>query len=300
MMKKKLMVTILLLTLLTLMLHHCTRPSHPRAQRHAHAPQLQKIVAPAVLDSSKDVTHLATLQPGMVATIHVHHGQLVKQGSPLLSLDATLLEHELAAQKIKFEEAQNQLRIQTLQLSHAEQTLARYQHMDPLAINQNELTHKKFEVTLGKLQQTQAEQKLALAQQLLEEAQYRLKQTHLVAPKDGIILKIKVHEHEYVGPHQPLIELGDAQHILVRVAIDERDIRAFDAKGQATLMIPNADHPPFRLTFIELTPSVVILERLNVTTRVQEALYSLNRQDFFAGAAGQEAEVILSARKHSG
>ena len=88
----------------------------PRATQNTNINTAQsskeKIVAPALIDSLNDITHIPALQSGVLKKLNVVAGQRVVKGQPLFSLESGLVENNVNIQKIMLEQAQNQLQIQ--------------------------------------------------------------------------------------------------------------------------------------------------------------------------------------------
>lgn len=252
------------------------------------------IVAPAIIDSLSDITRIPTLQSGIIKEINVSVGEKVKKGDILFSLDSALVENNVNVQRIKLEEAKNELLMQQKHVKHIAKQLTRLRSIDKRAISRADLQEKGYELTLEKAKLRQAEQNLALAQATLKNAELTLNQFNVVAPKDGVVLQINGHINEFVGATQPIVFLGDAKKIIVRVSLDERDIQQFHAKAKAYLTSNDNTSLKIPLTFMQLQRYIVTQERLN--SRVQEVLYTFNREEYPTIVAGQQFDATIAVR----
>ena len=251
----------------------------------------KEIVASALVDSLTDIIRVPALQGGVVKKIEVVVGQVVKKGQPLIRLDETPAKHGVIVNKIALKQAENNLIIQTKNLKHANAQLARLKSIDKRAISQAELKDKIHEVKMIKIQLEQAQHGLDVAKATLKNSEAFLKQFTVVAPKDGVILQINAHVDEFVGGANQIIYLGDAKKVIVRVSIDERDAINFNSKASAYLTSNDNEKLKIPLKFVQLDRYIITQERLNA--RVQEALYSFDRDDYPDLAAGQQFDAHI-------
>ncbi len=251
----------------------------------------KEIVASALVDSLADIIRVPTLQGGVVKKIKVTVGQVVKKGQPLIELDGASAKHGVLVNRIALKQAENNLIIQTKNLEHANVQLERLKSIDKRAVSQAELKDKTHEVKMMKMQIEQSQHNLEVARATLKNAETFLKQFIVVAPKDGVILQINAHVDEFVGGTHQIIYLGDAKKVMVRVSIDERDAVNFNATASAYLTSNDNEQLKIPLKFIQLDRYIITQERLNA--RVQEALYSFNRDDYPDLAAGQQFDAHI-------
>ena len=233
--KKTLAYSLLLLTLVGLLFHWTLGHKNLATQQpiSLSAVESDVIVAPAIIDALSDILHIPTLQSGVIQQINVIVGEKVKKGHPLFSLDSTLAESNVNIYKINLEQSRHGLLIQNETLNHAKYQLERLRTIDKRAISQAELQDKTHEINLLTMQITQTQHSLDLAMANLKNAELALSQFTTIAPKDGIVLQINGHAGEFVRATQPIIFLGDAKKIFVRVSIDERDAQHFQPNAPA-------------------------------------------------------------------
>ena len=194
-------------------------------------------------------------------------------------------------------EAKNNLLLPEKDLKHAKNQLIRLKSIDPRAISRAEIREKNHEITVKTIQLQQAKHQLAIAHANLNSAKLALSQFQTLAPKNGIVLQVNGHPDEFVGGGQPIILLGDNKKIIVRVSIDERDISTISPKKNAYLTSKTYDHKNIPLKFIQLDRFILFHERLN--SRVQEALYYFNRNDYPNFVAGQQVDVHIQTKQTS-
>jgi membrane fusion protein, macrolide-specific efflux system len=254
----------------------------------------QEIVAPAIIDAVNDITRVPTIQNGIVKKINVTVGQMVKKGAVLFALDDTVAQHNVTVNKIALQDAENNLTIQKNNLKHAQSQLKRLKSIDKRAINQADLREKTHEIKMAVMQLVQLKHHLDSAKANLSNAELALNQYNVVAPKDGIVLQINAHVDEFLGSGSPIILLGDAQKVIVRVSIDERDVRKFASNSLVYLTNSEDDKLNIPLTFIQLDGYIIVNDRLNA--RVQEAIYFFDRSAYPKFAAGRQFDAHIAVK----
>ncbi|MCE0723344.1 efflux RND transporter periplasmic adaptor subunit [Legionella resiliens] len=253
---------------------------------------IEEIIAPAILDSGNDMTHVPSIQSGIVKKINVTVGQMVKKGEILFSLDDTIGLHNVTVSKIALQQAENNFMIQTKNLKHAQSQLKRLKSIDKRALNPAELREKEYEVKMGRIQIKQLQNSLDAAKANLRNAKLALNQFYIASPKNGIVLQINAHVDEFVGAGSQVILLGDAQKVIVRVSIEERDAKKYSPEASVYL---TGDKLKIPLTFIQLDRYIITNDRLNA--RVQEALYFFDRKDYPDLAAGRQFDAHIAVKK---
>lgn len=256
-----------------------------------------KILAPAIIDAPNDITRIPSAQSGVLRHIHVVVGDKVHKGQLLFSLENTLVKNALRINKLNLEQTQNDIIIKKQQLKFLNNQLRQMQSLDARAISKAEILAKKNEIKIATAQLKQANYNILANKASMQQTQLLLGQLAVRAPKDGIILQINAHQNEFVNAGQPIIFLGDAKKIIVRVSLDEREAYRFDSKAEAVLLnFANGD-ANMPLKFIQLDRYIVTQERLN--SRVQEVLYSLDREAYPNLVAGQLYDVSITLSRTS-
>ena len=80
------------------------------------------------------------------------------------------------------------------------------------------------ELEEARLQQETAEAKTKIMDAELNLARYRLEQCRVMAPFAGRLVKIHAHEHEYVRPGQPLLEIIEDRNLLAVMHLDSQQL----------------------------------------------------------------------------
>ncbi|MCA0403595.1 MAG: efflux RND transporter periplasmic adaptor subunit [Proteobacteria bacterium] len=295
-MKTKLMF-ILLMSCLSYSLFHLIylKPKSNQSVRETLQYTEEELVAPAMIDSVTDVTHVWPLQPNIVKKIHVALGQKVEKGELLISLDSRFQQKAVNASQIALNQAKNDLILEKKKLDYAKEEYDKLQSLDKRIVNQNELRKQLYEKDMAFVRVTQVSEHLKLAKINLDKAKMLLQQYSIRAPKKGIVLQINTHVNEYAVGGQPIILLGDADKIMVRVSVDEREAYQFSPKAKAYLVLDTSDAQKIPLNFIQLNQYIITQERLN--SRVQEVLYYIDRNKPFKLIAGQQFNAHIPIKK---
>lgn len=250
------------------------------------------IVAPATVDPLSDLIRIPAPQAGLIQAIFVKVGDEVKAGMPLFSLKNDNAKMQVNVYKIALAQAQTNLQSQAKDLLHAKVELEKLKSLDKRAVARVELREKQHLLHMKKMLLKQTKQSLAMAKTNLKNAEDTLAQYTVYAPKDGLVLQVNAHVNEYANWAQPIVLLGDATKMMVRVSIDERDAHRFSPQAQA--YITNAQNPDLKipLEFVQLDKYITTLERFN--TRVQEVVYCFNRKDYPQVVSGQQFDTYIT------
>jgi HlyD family secretion protein len=199
-----------------------------------------------------------------VEKIHVVEGQNVKKGQPLLELNVTDAEAQLAQARAKLLRAQENLRVakgggqpadaaqasgalatavvQRDRLQRTHDALLRLidQHAatkDELAANDLELAKAQAEVTRLAAMKQQFDRSVTLdstsaplavqqAQSEVAALEEKVRNGHITAPSDGTLYSLPVKTGDYVHLGDLLAEMANLRQVRVRAFIDEPEIGA--------------------------------------------------------------------------
>lgn len=260
-------------------------------QASENSMQRNFIIAPAIIDSMNDITKIPALQSGVIKKIQVKLGQTVKKGDLLFELEHKIINNTLSIQKITLQQSEQAWLIQQQQLNYLQQRLRALESLDARAISRLEINDKRQEIKIAQAKLQQAENDKRLAECNLKQTQLSLKQFKIYSPKAGIVLQINAHRNEYLNQGQPIIYLGDARQVIVRVSIDEREAYRFQKNAPAHLINYANANENIPLKFMQMDQYIVVQERLN--SRVQEALYRFERKNHANLIAGQLFDVYI-------
>jgi multidrug resistance efflux pump len=266
-------------------------------------------------------------------------GQRVKAGDPLFRVDDRHLVAQLAYQEANLIAAQAQLaklvqqpRPEEIPPSAAkvDAAEANVRLLEDLAerakqlrasgaLSVEEVTQRLLSLDVGRQQLLQARAEhallkagawkpdleiakanIALAEAQAEQVRTELKRALVRAPVDGEVLKVYVHEGEYVSAQAglALVVLGHLGSLHVRVDISEHDIDRFRPGAPARAVTRGKARTEYGLRFVRVEPYVVPKKSLTgdnterVDTRVLQVIYALEgtREGVYVG---QQLDVFL-------
>jgi RND family efflux transporter MFP subunit len=177
---------------------------------------------------------LPSLVPGTIEQIHIHEGQLVKKGDPLVTLDDRVPKARLAAATVEANLTGALLRAQV----DAKMATSRLNRLS-LALRQGAGARFELEEAVGVRDQAQAAVqhqqdllKAAEANRQLAEAQ--LLQYTISAPFDGVITEIH-QKSGTVDPTQVVISLANLETLEVEMHLPSRLYGTFRAEQSVPL-----------------------------------------------------------------
>jgi multidrug resistance efflux pump len=144
---------------------------------------------------------------------------------------------------------------------------------------------------------------LLLAQSQVDNIQTNLERCTVRALADGQILQLNIRLGQFAALawREPMVVLGDVNHLHVRVDIDENDLPYFRREAPAVATLKGRPHVRFPLKFVYVEPYVIPKQSLTgynserVDTRVLQAIYALpddRKSDVFVG---QQMDVYVKA-----
>ena len=122
---------------------------------------------------------------------------------------------------------------------------------------------------------------------------------------DGEILQLNVRVGQFAALtwKEPMIVLGDVNHLHVRVDIDENDLPYFEKGTRAIATLKGRPNVRFPLEFVYVEPYVIPKQSLTgsnserVDTRVLQVVYALPDKRPIDVYVGQQMDVYLKAAK---
>jgi multidrug efflux pump subunit AcrA (membrane-fusion protein) len=142
-----------------------------------------------------------------------------------------------------------------------------------------------------------------MAESQVENIKINLDRLTVRAPIDGKVLQLNVRLGQYAALawREPMIVLGDVDHLHVRVDIDENDLPYFERESEAVATLKGRPQVRFPLTFRYVEPYVIPKQSLTgsnserVDTRVLQVVYELPDDSPVPLYVGQQMDVYLKA-----
>lgn len=187
-----------------------------QAQAPAGATSAPATIRSFTAPSQEAMLSMSMERPGRIAKIPVKEGQLVKAGDVLIQLDDKAEQSDVAWLKAQADD-QVQIKAAQAQMDQKKVDLQRTQQAfdHSGAATDLEVQHAKLEVTIGELSLELARFKSRQDQLKYQEALARVERMKMLAPFDGVVEKLAVHEGESVEPAKPILRLVRIQKLWI-------------------------------------------------------------------------------------
>ena len=248
-----------------------------------------------------EFVYLASSQPGHLEHLAVARGQQVAGGAPVFSLEATQEEAEQRQAQHQLASAQAQLgdietgkrpaeidviRAQLQQAQAAARKSAQQRQRDQAQYRAGGISREQLEATLaqatsdaahvselqsqldvarlpGRQQQLRAQSaQVRLAQAALDQANWRLGQKSVSAPRAGLVFDTMYREGEWVAAGNPVVRMLPPQNVKVRFFVPQPVLGSVAVGGRVSLHCDGcAADIPATITFVspeaEYTPPLI-------------------------------------------
>jgi len=259
----------------------------------SHSPFSAAVAGAGIVEASSENIAIATPTGGVVTHVFVAVGDRVSAGDALFKLDDRELRADLLVQN-------GGLAVAKARLADARNQYAMYQAVaDQRAVSTDELTRRKFGVTV-------AEATVLQAESLVQASETKLERLTVRAPIGGRLLQVKVRVGEF-APAQamsaPLMLLGDVDQLRVRVDVDENDAWRITSGAPAKGFMRGNQAFSFALQFEKFEPYIVPKRSLTgesserVDTRVLQVLYRFDPSTLPV-FVGQLVDVFIESKSN--
>jgi len=208
---------------------------------HAEAPSPFSAVAEGKADVEGGIIQVASRTAGVVREVDVLEGDKVRKGQVLARQEDDAPRLAVDTAQATVEQVKAQLDLTQVQIATAEREKARLADLNGV------VSHQQVDQAadaVADAEATLASQRAAVdvAQTQLNEARYRLEQTIVRAPADGVIVR------RYANPGTgastlnvtPMFDLEPAGARIVRAEVTETDLPTISV-GQSVSILPEAD-----------------------------------------------------------
>jgi RND family efflux transporter MFP subunit len=282
-----------------------TEPEVVLSGSPAVAPKANSLIAGAgVVEPSSELVSVATAVSGVIATVHVKVGDVVKRGDLLFTLDSSAASADLRQREANVLVARRQLDESRVQLEERRTSLKIYEAIgDPRAMTQEELQRRTYAVELAKARVLREEANIELAEAAAGLARAELERHSVRSPLDATVLQSRARPGQFAPAavlSDPLVTLGRTDPMFVRIDVDEADLSRLSIGASATVS-PRGDATN-RVTaqYVRVDPLVIPKRSLSnstserVDTRVLQVVFSLPREarGFFPG---QQVDAFVVA-----
>jgi RND family efflux transporter MFP subunit len=253
-------------------------------------PFAASVAGVGVIEPRSEEIAIGTHVPGIVAAVHVRSGDRVEAGAPLFSIDDRAPRAELAL-------AEARIRSAEVAVADSKDDSARFQRILARdATSEATAVRKRFAVE-------RAETALAEARAEQRRLATEIERLTVQSPIAGTVWRVDVRAGEYApaGPLvDPLVVLGDASLLHVRVEVDQTDAHRLRPGARAVGSLRGDGGRQAPLEFVRFEPRIQPKRVLTsdgterVDTRVLEVIFALEPTALH-GFVGQQMDVFIEA-----
>ena len=257
------------------------------------SPFEQRVAGIGVVEPQSELIAVGTELSGVVREVFVRVGDNVSASVPLFTLDTRATEAQISRLEASLAVARSQAADTAAQFAPVRDISA------SLAVAQDEINRRKFAARTAAARVNELEAQI-------KEAKTTLERLTVVAPIDGQILDVEVRPGEFAQAgvlNTPLVRMGDASTLHVRVEIDEENLGRFQPNTPAVAYRRGQKDIPLKLTFIRQEPFVQAKQNLSaaagqrVDTRVSQLVYALDVKNAVKPLVGEQLDVFIGGKE---
>jgi HlyD family secretion protein len=309
-----------------------------QAVPHPLSPYPSYVSAVGVVEAGGGNIAIGTPLNRIVKKVYVEVGAKVKKDEPLIQLENNDLKADFQIQQAAYNAAVAQLNKleayprpedlltakASLLISQVEMEQSKSQNdmvlklPDPRAISEEERNKRQFNYEQAEAKWVQAKADLAKieagtwapdleiakidvkqAEASLNRIKTNIQQTQINSPIEGTVLQAKIHEGELTSPDKaPLMIIGNADQMNLRVSINQFDIPHFSQKNAAVAFLQGDARFEYPLEFQRVEMYLVDKGELThnimdkVDTQVLQVIYQIKKNDHPI-YVGQQMDVFI-------
>ena len=170
------------------------------------------------------VSRISTEVSGLVESVTVREGDLIKRGSPIVTLNTEILDIDITLTKTRID--QIELRIQ-----HAEKN---YKRMETL-YKKDGISERDYDDALYTFQDFLKDKQVE--QKEYEKLLIQKRKSVVRAPYDGIILEKNIDSGDWVQQGKQLVRIGSTEDLFIKVPVAETLLRHVTVGEQVPVII---------------------------------------------------------------
>jgi HlyD family secretion protein len=186
---------------------------------------------------AKDEVTISAEVSARVLNVYVEEGDAVAKGDVLVRMESSTYAAAVSQFEASLSSSRAQLRVAEANLEHSELLMHQQEELYARGL----VSHEQYDATstsyeINKAQVDAARDQVAQAQARLEQSRRELAKTVITAPRDGVVIGVRVREGEtvvgalnYTGTE--LLTVADLSVMQVEADVDETDV-AFVEEGQ--------------------------------------------------------------------
>ena len=263
----------------------------------------QSIAGVGLVESDTENISIGSPLSEIISEVSVVVAQRVRLGDPLFRLDVRQSAAELRAREAKLKVAEAEVKIAEAAVSTAEAQLSFIKGLqEDGAVSGEQATLRRIAVDSAHANLERAKAEVDASDTAIAQTRTEIERSIVRSPIDGVVLKVNVRPGEYAQAgiaHDPLIVMGGAGSLRLRVDVDERDAwKIKDGSAAVALLRGNSSiRTPIR--FLRVEPLVIPKKSLTgdsterVDTRVLQVIYEITDRKLPL-RVGQQMDVFIA------
>lgn len=265
------------------------------------SPYAHSIGGRGLVESANENVRIAPPASGLVESVPVKVGDVVKTGDLLFTLDTR---EAMAA--VKTSEAQ--VAVQEARLAEAATSVAdrkdslertaKLRQKEVASIDETRRDEFALQAAQRVYQRTKADLEFAQAQ--LNDAKVHLDLLSVRSPRNGTILQVNIRSGEFTSANsgEPAVLLGDISHLQLRADVDESDAPRVKPDCTAIAFLKGSRENGIPLKFERIEPYILPKKSLSgesterVDTRVLQVIFRFENPAFPV-YVGQQMDVFI-------
>jgi len=197
----------------------CTGGATPAFAQPANAGQAEPDVGTTCIMKPRELVHLGSAIPGLLASVEVDRGDAVKRGQLVASLDSSIEQATVALARAK---AANDTAIEG-EKAEFEMLRLKLERTKPLAAQRIasqqtlEEVESKLEESRERIRSDEMDQALAMLE--ANRAQRALDQRRIASSIDGVVIERKLTPGEYVYEQTPIMTIAQVDPLNVELVV---------------------------------------------------------------------------------
>ena len=263
----------------------------------------ESVAGVGLVESDTENISIGSPLSEIISDVVVGVAQRVKRGDPLFRLDVRQAVAELRARESQLKVAEADVKIAEAAVMTAEAQLGFIKGLqEDGAVSIEQATVRRIAVDAAHANLERAKAEVDASVSAIAQTQTVIERSVVRSPIDGVVLKVNVRSGEYAQAgtsRDPLIVMGGAGNLHLRVDVDERDAwKIKDGSAAVALLRGNSGiRTPIR--FLRVEPLVIPKRSLTgdsterVDTRVLQVIYEIGNQTVPL-RVGQQMDVFIA------
>lgn len=267
----------------------------------ARSPYTNTVAATGIIEASRENVRIGTSKPGLITRVHVEVGSRVKTGDPLIQLDDREARAKVVTMRAQVEALRASLKADQVMLADATDQFARVEKLRKENVaSDDERTRKEFQLQNWQARVVKLEADIRATEAIAAQAETELAVLSIRAPRDGTVLQVNTRAGEFAEtkPTEPLMILGEIDHLQIRADVDEQNAPLVVTNQPAVAFLKGSTQNPLPLRFVRIEPYVIPKKSLTgdsserVDTRVLQIIYALDNAKVPL-YVGQQVDVFI-------